>query len=73
MHVATAQNHMHQTDSLALIRILCVPGVAVQATGSHAVGAVVAHKPSRNWMALRRTKVAITTTAGNMATDEQTW
>ena len=48
MHVVTAQNHMHQADPHAPLRIPCVLAVAVQATGSYVVGAVVAHKPPRN-------------------------
>ena len=64
---------MHQADPPALLRILCVLDVAIQATGSHTVGAVVAHKQSRNWKAPRRSKVATAATAGNMAADEQMW
>ena len=64
---------MHQADSHALLRILCVPDVAKQATGSHAVGAVVANRPSRNWKVPKRNKVATTTTTGNAATVEQMW
>ena len=73
MHAVTAQNHMHQADPPALLRILCVLDVAVQATGSYAVGAVVAHRPSTNQKALRRSKVAAATTAGNVGTDKQMW
>ena len=51
-------------------RIPCVLVVAVQATGSYAVGVVVAHKPPRNQKALRRSKMAAATTPGNMDTDE---
>ena len=73
MHVVTAQNHMHQADPPALLRILCVLAVALQATSGHAVGAVVAHKQSRNWKALQRSKVAATTIASNVAAAEQMW
>ena len=72
-HVATAQNHMHQADSPALLRIPCVLNVAIQATGGHAVGAAVAHMPSRNQMALRRSKAAAAVTTSNMGIDEQMW
>ena len=71
--VVTVQDHMHQADPSALLRILCVLDMAIQATGSYAVGAVVAHKPPRNQKAPRRGKVATTTTAGNVATDKQMW
>ena len=73
MHVVTVQNHMHQADPHAPSRILCVLVVAIQATGSYAVGAVVAHKPPKNQKALRRSKVATTTTTSNVDTDEQMW
>ena len=73
MHVVTAQNHMHQADLHAPLRILCVLVVAIQATGSYAVGAVVAHKPPSNQKALRRSKVATAATAGNVDTDKQMW
>ena len=73
MHVVTVQNHMHQADPPALLRILCALDVAIQATGGHAVGAVVAHKPPSNHKELRRIKVAATTTTGNEAADEQMW
>ena len=64
---------MHQADPPTLLRIPCVLDVAIQATDSYAVGAVVAHKPPRNQKALQRSKVATTTTAGSVATDEQMW
>ena len=73
MHVVTAGNHMHQADPHAPLRILCVLVVAIQATGSYTVGAVVAHKPPGNQKAPRRSKVATTATAGNVDTDEQMW
>ena len=72
-HVITAQNHVHQTDPPASLRIPCAPDVAVQATGSHTVGAAVAHKPSGNQKAPRKSKVAIATTASNVAAEEQMW
>ena len=71
--VVTAQNHMHQADPHALLRIPCVLDVAMQAAGSYAVGAVVAHKPPRNQKVPRRSKVATATTAGNVDTDAQMW
>ena len=64
---------MHQADPHALLRILCVLDVAIQATGSYAVGAVVAHKPPRNQKVPRRNKMATTTTTSNVDTDEQMW
>ena len=73
MHVVTAQNHMQQADPHAPLRILCVLVVAIQATGSYTVGAVVAHKPPRNQKALRRSKLAAVTTASSVDTDEQMW
>ena len=73
MHVVTAQNHMQQADPPALLRILYVLDVAVQATGSYTVGAVVVHKLPRNQKTLRRSKVATATTTSNVATDEQMW
>ena len=72
MHVVTAQNHMHQADPPALLRILCVLDVAIQATGNYAVDAVVACKPPRKQKALR-SKVATAITTGNMAADRQMW
>ena len=64
---------MHKADPHVLLRILCVLVVAVQATGSYAVGAVVAHKPPGNQKAPRRSKVAAAATTGNVDTDEQMW
>ena len=73
MLVVTAQYNMHQADPHALLRTLCVLVVAIQATSSNTVGAVVAHKPPRNQKAPIRSKVAIAATADNMDTDEQMW
>ena len=73
LHVVTAQNHTHQADPHAQLRIPCVLVVAVQATGSYTVGAVVAHKPPRNQKAPRRSKVTAAVTASNVDTDEQMW
>ena len=64
---------MHQADPPAPLRIPCVLIVAIQATGSYAVGAVVAHKPPRNQKVPRRSKMAITATTGNVDTDKQMW
>ena len=64
---------MHQADPHALLRIPCVLDVAVQATGSYAIGAVVADKPPRNQKAPRRSTVAAAATASNVETDEQMW
>ena len=73
MHVVTAWNNTHQEDPHDPLRILCVLVRALQATGSYAVGAVVAHKPPGNQKAMRRSKVATAATTGNMDTDEQMW
>ena len=64
---------MHQVDPPALLRILCVLAVSLQVTGDHAVGAVVIHQQSRNQKAPRRSKVATTATASNVATDKEMW
>ena len=38
---------MHQADPPALLRILCVLDVAIQATGSYAAGAVVVQQATK--------------------------